>query len=201
MKSIAECLADELINAAKGSSNSYAIKVRSRPFQIKFRFRPLLWVEKRRARACGQVQSVNVYCFIVLPVHILSLFVPFPFLCRQGMKNRCCTIRDCATDRTFKVPLWHRLGRRRCCPFSQPWKFSYSHHCFPTSIWVSPVGCRGSDGARQPVLHTLRPGQATGARGTVSRRRSLSGFEREPFVNLRIPCHHSHFWSMSCVPD
>ena len=29
MKSIAECLADELINAAKGSSNSYAIKVRT----------------------------------------------------------------------------------------------------------------------------------------------------------------------------
>ena len=29
MKSIAECLADELINAAKGSSNSYAIKVSS----------------------------------------------------------------------------------------------------------------------------------------------------------------------------
>ena len=29
VKSIAECLADELINAAKGSSNSYAIKVRS----------------------------------------------------------------------------------------------------------------------------------------------------------------------------
>ena len=28
VKSIAECLADELINAAKGSSNSYAIKVR-----------------------------------------------------------------------------------------------------------------------------------------------------------------------------
>jgi small subunit ribosomal protein S5e len=27
VKSIAECLADELINAAKGSSNSYAIKV------------------------------------------------------------------------------------------------------------------------------------------------------------------------------
>ena len=26
VKSIAECLADELINAAKGSSNSYAIK-------------------------------------------------------------------------------------------------------------------------------------------------------------------------------
>lgn len=26
IKSIAECLADELINAAKGSSNSYAIK-------------------------------------------------------------------------------------------------------------------------------------------------------------------------------
>ena len=26
MKTIAECLADELINAAKGSSNSYAIK-------------------------------------------------------------------------------------------------------------------------------------------------------------------------------
>ena len=30
VKSIAECLADELINAAKGSSNSYAIKVRIR---------------------------------------------------------------------------------------------------------------------------------------------------------------------------
>lgn len=30
VKSIAECLADELINAAKGSSNSYAIKVRVR---------------------------------------------------------------------------------------------------------------------------------------------------------------------------
>ena len=29
VKSVAECLADELINAAKGSSNSYAIKVRS----------------------------------------------------------------------------------------------------------------------------------------------------------------------------
>ena len=27
VKSVAECLADELINAAKGSSNSYAIKV------------------------------------------------------------------------------------------------------------------------------------------------------------------------------
>lgn len=27
IKSVAECLADELINAAKGSSNSYAIKV------------------------------------------------------------------------------------------------------------------------------------------------------------------------------
>ena len=26
MKTIAECLADELVNAAKGSSNSYAIK-------------------------------------------------------------------------------------------------------------------------------------------------------------------------------
>ena len=31
VKSIAECLADELINAAKGSSNSYAIKVRAHP--------------------------------------------------------------------------------------------------------------------------------------------------------------------------
>ena len=30
VKSIAECLADELINAAKGSSNSYAIKVSRR---------------------------------------------------------------------------------------------------------------------------------------------------------------------------
>lgn len=80
MKSIAECLADELINAAKGSSNSYAIKVRPRSFQIEFRSRLLLRVEKRRARACGQVQSVNVYCFIVLPVHSLSLFVPFAFL-------------------------------------------------------------------------------------------------------------------------
>ena len=28
MKTIAECLADELVNAAKGSSNSYSIKTK-----------------------------------------------------------------------------------------------------------------------------------------------------------------------------
>ncbi len=38
MKSIAECLADELINAAKGSSNSYAIKVESE-------FTPLIYAK------------------------------------------------------------------------------------------------------------------------------------------------------------
>jgi small subunit ribosomal protein S5e len=36
VKSVAECLADELINAAKGSSNSYAIKVRHSNFRISF---------------------------------------------------------------------------------------------------------------------------------------------------------------------
>jgi hypothetical protein len=34
VKSVAECLADELINAAKGSSNSYAIKVCYTEFEI-----------------------------------------------------------------------------------------------------------------------------------------------------------------------
>lgn len=34
VKSVAECLADELINAAKGSSNSYAIKVRHSNFEF-----------------------------------------------------------------------------------------------------------------------------------------------------------------------
>jgi small subunit ribosomal protein S5e len=36
VKSVAECLADELINAAKGSSNSYAIKVRHPKFRLSF---------------------------------------------------------------------------------------------------------------------------------------------------------------------
>lgn len=38
VKSIAECLADELVNAAKGSSNSYAIKVSfgSETFSVRF---------------------------------------------------------------------------------------------------------------------------------------------------------------------
>lgn len=137
MKSIAECLADELINAAKGSSNSYAIKVRSYPSQIEFRSRLLLWAEKRRARACGQVQSVNVYCFIVLRVHGLSLFVPFAFLCRRGMKNHCCTIRDRARDQTPKA---HRQGRHRCCPFphvlSDPGNFATS-----TTVFRHRYGC------------------------------------------------------------
>jgi hypothetical protein len=34
VKSVAECLADELINAAKGSSNSYAIKVCCTTFEF-----------------------------------------------------------------------------------------------------------------------------------------------------------------------
>jgi hypothetical protein len=36
VKSVAECLADELINAAKGSSNSYAIKVCYTKFEFLF---------------------------------------------------------------------------------------------------------------------------------------------------------------------
>ena len=60
VKSIAECLADELINAAKGSSNSYAIKVKHlqsclmTSLLTKFRI-----TEKGRAGACCQVQPVN----------------------------------------------------------------------------------------------------------------------------------------------
>lgn len=61
MKSIAECLADELINAAKGSSNSYAIKVSSPslilPTVLDKRLRG---TEKGRTRTCCQVQSVKI---------------------------------------------------------------------------------------------------------------------------------------------
>ena len=64
MKSIAECLADELINAAKGSSNSYAIKVClfARLFLGIDPFKPPSdFTEKRRVGACGQVQSVILF--------------------------------------------------------------------------------------------------------------------------------------------
>jgi ribosomal protein S7 len=60
VKSVAECLADELINAAKGSSNSYAIKVCRTCLEPFFFSRAtLLFVEKRRAGACRQIKSVN----------------------------------------------------------------------------------------------------------------------------------------------
>ena len=65
VKSIAECLADELINAAKGSSNSYAIKVTYLQSYLvtslltKFRI-----TEKGRAGACRQVQPVNALSFL-----------------------------------------------------------------------------------------------------------------------------------------
>ena len=60
VKSVAECLADELINAAKGSSNSYAIKVCRTCLEPYFFSRAtLLLVEKRRTGACRQIKSVN----------------------------------------------------------------------------------------------------------------------------------------------
>jgi hypothetical protein len=59
VKSVAECLADELINAAKGSSNSYAIKVRHSNFEFLCSYRTTLPAEKGRTRACRQVKSVK----------------------------------------------------------------------------------------------------------------------------------------------
>lgn len=120
MKSIAECLADELINAAKGSSNSYAIKVRSCPLQIQFRSRLLLWTEKRRARACGKVQSVNVYCFVVLHIQSFALCpIHFFVLSRNG---------ESLLHHPRSRHGFHRWGRHRSCPFSpvlpDPGKFT-----------------------------------------------------------------------------
>jgi hypothetical protein len=60
VKSVAECLADELINAAKGSSNSYAIKVCHSDFEcLLLIYEATLPAEKGRARACRQVKSVK----------------------------------------------------------------------------------------------------------------------------------------------
>jgi hypothetical protein len=61
VKSIAECLADELINAAKGSSNSYAIKVCTIPPaypDMSINCHPCA-TEKGRAGACSKIQSVK----------------------------------------------------------------------------------------------------------------------------------------------
>jgi hypothetical protein len=70
VKSIAECLADELINAAKGSSNSYAIKVylfSAVPCDSFLR----RFTEKGRVGACCQVQPVKYFfhhdCDCLLP--------------------------------------------------------------------------------------------------------------------------------------
>jgi len=185
VKSIAECLADELINAAKGSSNSYAIKVRPRPLQIEFRSRLLLWTEKRRARACGQVQSVNAYCFVPLHVHGLLLFVPITFLCCRGMENHCCTIRDRAMVPSPGPPSMLPVFSS----YLGPWKIYRFHHCFSVSVclfrWTPRVGW--------PSAYVLRPGPAVGASGTASWRHLLSDFEWEPFGGLETPCHHSQF--------
>lgn len=59
MKSIAECLADELINAAKGSSNSYAIKVGLMTKCTWMSFRIYMLAEKGRTRTCCQIQPVK----------------------------------------------------------------------------------------------------------------------------------------------
>lgn len=60
VKSVAECLADELINAAKGSSNSYAIKVRFHFISLFVRTKTTIGsTEKGRAGACREVQPVR----------------------------------------------------------------------------------------------------------------------------------------------
>jgi hypothetical protein len=59
VKSISECLADELINAAKGSSNSYAIKVCLPSISVFYFLTRNSFTEKGRVGACGQVQSVK----------------------------------------------------------------------------------------------------------------------------------------------
>lgn len=63
MKSIAECLADELINAAKGSSNSYAIKVGLMTKCTWMSFRIYVLAEKGRTRTCCQIQPVKEELF------------------------------------------------------------------------------------------------------------------------------------------
>jgi small subunit ribosomal protein S5e len=67
VKSIAECLADELINAAKGSSNSYAIKkkecvsalVTLASNSFKLRSSILFLFPLQRARACREIQPLS----------------------------------------------------------------------------------------------------------------------------------------------
>lgn len=68
IKSIAECLADELINAAKGSSNSYAIKVSFYCVVFIQGSHILRLKEKRRTRAGGQIQSVIQFGSIFMVV-------------------------------------------------------------------------------------------------------------------------------------
>jgi ribosomal protein S7 len=64
VKTIAECLADELINAAKGSSNSYAIKKKD---------------ELERVAKCkSSFYRINVY--LILNLVFTSLFSPSPQL-------------------------------------------------------------------------------------------------------------------------
>lgn len=92
VKSVAECLADELINAAKGSSNSYAIKVcRTCLEPYSFSRATLLLVEKRRTGACRQIESVNAWrvrpsrCFLFMHPslrrsHIGACICVFPYV-------------------------------------------------------------------------------------------------------------------------
>jgi len=68
VKSVAECLADELINAAKGSSNSYAIK------------------KKRRTRACCQVKSVKVR--FPRRVQFSQCFFTSTYICYAALASR-----------------------------------------------------------------------------------------------------------------
>lgn len=105
VKSIAECLAEELINAAKGSSNSYAIKkkdelerydrlttlkclLKSTDFDIQCRqVQPLkkLWVgssqyQKKLGRAGNGKRRTYVKTLLLL----FFLLLPFPALCQYG---------------------------------------------------------------------------------------------------------------------
>ncbi|KAL1921751.1 40S ribosomal uS7 domain-containing protein [Calcarisporiella thermophila] len=77
VKSIAECLAEEIINAAKGSSNSYAIKKKDELERVAKSYQPL------RGRSLGSgvcpgaahSLSVSMLCFLFF----VKTFLPFSF--------------------------------------------------------------------------------------------------------------------------
>src|ERR1700710_650321 len=94
VKSIAECLADELINAAKGSSNSYAIKVRAMPPVNRHKLTFHRLTEKGRARACCQVQPVKPPARVFGDLHssawLLWAFWILLFSTSSSILPSCC---------------------------------------------------------------------------------------------------------------